>query len=487
MESIDLIVFLAYLIFILLLGFFFYKTKRSAKSFILGYGNIPNWVVSMSIFATFVSSISYLALPGSSFSSNWNPFVFSLSIPLASIMAIKFFVPIYRGMKSTSAYFYLEKRFGLWARVYASLCYILTQIVRVGTILYLLAISLNFILGWKINLVIVLTGFFVLLYSLLGGITAVLWTDAIQGIILIVGAIICLILIHLKMPDGPAQIYDVAFNDNKFSLGSFSSSLTESTFWVVFIYGVFINLQNYGVDQNYIQRYLISDSDKKAKTSALMGGLLYIPVSAFFLLIGTSLYAYFSILGGLPEEYQIMTDKVFPFFIVNHIPVGVSGLLIASIFAAGMSTISTSFNSSSTILLEDYYNRLFRKNKSERNSMIFLYTSSLIIAILSICVALAMVNAKSVLDIWWKYASILSGGMLGLFLLWVFTKTDNRSGVVGLFSVIIMIIFLTIYPIINQTEEGLAHPYLTIVLGTITIFLTGCIFKFISYLNKNHI
>ena len=479
MESIDLIVFLAYLIFILLLGFFFYKTKRSAKSFILGYGNIPNWVVSMSIFATFVSSISYLALPGSSFSSNWNPFVFSLSIPLASIMAIKFFVPIYRGMKSTSAYFYLEKRFGLWARVYASLCYILTQIVRVGTILYLLAISLNFILGWKINLVIVLTGFFVLLYSLLGGITAVLWTDAIQGIILIVGAIICLILIHLKMPDGPAQIYDVAFNDNKFSLGSFSSSLTESTFWVVFIYGVFINLQNYGVDQNYIQRYLISDSDKKAKTSALMGGLLYIPVSAFFLLIGTSLYAYFSILGGLPEEYQIMTDKVFPFFIVNHIPVGVSGLLIASIFAAGMSTISTSFNSSSTILLEDYYNRLFRKNKSERNSMIFLYTSSLIIAILSICVALAMVNAKSVLDIWWKYASILSGGMLGLFLLGVFTKTDNRSGVVGLFSGIIMIIFLTIYPIINQTEERLAHPYLTIVLGTITIFLTGCIFKLI--------
>ena len=485
MESIDLIVFLAYLIFILLLSFFFYKKKRSAKSFILGHGNIPNWVVSMSIFATFVSSISYLALPGSSFNNNWNPFVFSLSIPLASIMAIKFFVPIYRRMKSTSAYSYLENRFGLWARIYASLCYILTQIVRVGTILYLLAISLNFILGWKINMVIILTGVFVLIYSLLGGITAVLWTDAIQGIILIIGAIICLILIHLKMPNGPSQIYDIALNDDKFSLGSFSSSLTESTFWVVLIYGVFINLQNYGIDQNYIQRYLISKSDKKAKASALAGGLLYIPVSAFFLLIGTSLYAFFSVQGGLPDEYKVMSDKVFPFFIVNYIPVGVSGLLIASIFAAGMSTISTSFNSSSTILLEDYYNRLFRKNKSERNSMIFLYLSSIIIAILSVFVALAMVNAKSVLDIWWKYASILSGGMLGLFLLGVFTKTDNRSGVVGLFSGIIMIIFLTIYPVINETEEGLAHPYLTIVIGTITIFLTGSIFKLISYLNKN--
>ena len=118
--------------------------------------------------------------------------------------------------------------------------------------------------------------------------------------------------------------------------------------------------------------------------------------------------------------------------------------------------------------------------------MIFLYLSSIIIAILSVFVALAMVNAKSVLDIWWKYASILSGGMLGLFLLGVFTKTDNRSGVVGLFSGIIMIVFLTIYPVINETEEVLAHPYLTIVLGTIMIFLTGYIFQLIIYLNKNH-
>ena len=175
--------------------------------------------------------------------------------------------------------------------------------------------------------------------------------------------------------------------------------------------------------RNYIQRYLISKSDKKAKASALVGGLLYIPVSAFFLLIGTSLYAFFSVQGGLPDEYEVMTDKVFPFFIVNYIPAGVSGLLIASIFAAGMSTISTSFNSSSTILLEDYYNRLFRKNKSERNSMIFLYLSSIIIAILSVFVALAMVNAKSVLDIWWKYASILSGGMLGLSLIHISEPT----------------------------------------------------------------
>ena len=392
MESVDLIVFLAYLIFILLLSFFFYKKKPSAKSFILGHGNIPNWVVSMSIFATFVSSISYLALPGSSFNNNWNPFVFSLSIPLASIMAIIFFVPIYRRMKSTSAYSYLENRFGLWARIYASLCYILTQIVRVGTILYLLAISLNFILGWKINMVIILTGVFVLIYSLLGGITAVLWTDAIQGIILIIGAIICLILIHLKMPNGPSQIYDIAFNDDKFSLGSFSSSLTESTFWVVLIYGVFINLQNYGIYKNYIQRYLLTDSDKKAKYSAFLGGLIYVPVSALFLFIGTILYGYYQSNGLLPMEISESADKVFPYFIVNNLPVGFKGLLIASIFAAGMSTLSTSYNSSATILLIDYYNKYFNKKRVFFSQMHILYGSTIIIAILGISVALAMIN-----------------------------------------------------------------------------------------------
>ncbi len=148
--------------------------------------------------------------------------------------------------------------------------------------------------------------------------------------------------------------------------------------------------------------------------------------------------------------------------------------MIASIFAAGMSTISTSFNSTSTILLEDYYKRLIRKNKAERKSMIFLYSSTVVIAILSISVALAMINAKSVLDVWWKYASILSGGMLGLFLLGITTKsTKKNSGITGLIAGIIMILFLTLYPLFSPTKEAFVHPYLTIVLGTVVIFLVG--------------
>jgi len=156
MRIIDIVVFLIYLAGIVIFGSSFYGKNKSAASFTTGNKNIPTWVISMSIFATFVSSISYLALPGQAFQSNWNPFVFSLSLPFASYMAMKFFVPLYRSVNSPSAYTYLELRFGPWARVYASVMYLLTQLMRTGTILFLLALTLNVIAGWDIVMVIIM-------------------------------------------------------------------------------------------------------------------------------------------------------------------------------------------------------------------------------------------------------------------------------------------------------------------------------------------
>ncbi len=148
---------------------FFFRSKTS-EQFTTGGRKIPAWVVGMSIFATFVSSISFLALPGKAYSTNWNAFVFSLSIPLASLAAVKFFIPLYRQVGNVSAYYYLELRFGTWARIYASVCYILTQLMRTGAILMLLALPLNALFGWNIKTVIVITGFAVMFYSMVGGI-----------------------------------------------------------------------------------------------------------------------------------------------------------------------------------------------------------------------------------------------------------------------------------------------------------------------------
>jgi SSS family solute:Na+ symporter len=482
LPTLDLIVFIIITFGNVLFGAsFFFKNKTSGQ-FTSGGGNLPAWVVGMSIFATFVSSISFLALPGNAYSTNWNALVFSFSIPVAAIMAVKFFVPLYRGIGSISAYNYLEKRFGTWARVYASACYLLTQLMRTGAILLLLALPVNALFGFNIRTIIIVTGVAVTLYSMLGGLRAVVWTDAVQGIVLILGAVVSALVLTFSMPEGPAQIFEIATANNKFSLGSFGASLSESTFWVILIYGLFINLQNYGIDQNFVQRYMATSTDKKAKSSALFGALLYVPVSVVFFYIGTALYSYYTAQPELlpAELHQPGTgDKVFPHFIVYGLPTGITGLLIAAIFAAGMSTVSTSLNSTATIILTDYYQRYINKNASERASMTVLYLSSVVIGFLGVLIALSLVGVESVLDAWWSLASIFSGGMLGLFLLAFLSRKVRRiDAVIGVIAGVLVIVWMSLSPIYFTSENMLAfrspfHSNLTIVIGTLVIFLLG--------------
>lgn len=483
----DLVVFAIITLGNVLFGASFYFRNKTSAQFTTGGGKLPAWVVGMSIFATFVSSISFLALPGKAYMTNWNALVFSFSIPIAAILAVKFFVPLYRGLNSISAYNYLEVRFGAWARMYASVCYILTQLMRTGAILLLLALPLNALFGWDIKTIIIVTGIAVTVYSMLGGIQAVIWTDAIQGIILILGAIVCAAVLTFSMPKGPMQVFEIAAASNKFSLGSFGASLSESTFWVIIIYGLFINLQNFGIDQNFVQRYMTTGSVKEAKRSTLFGSLLYLPVSLLFFYIGTALYSYYT---AQPELLPAGTagDKVFPHFIVNVLPTGLTGLLIAAIFAAGMSTVSTSVNSTATIILSDYYKRYFNPDADEKSSMRVLYISSTIFGVLGIIISLSLVGVESILDAWWSLASIFSGGMLGLFLLaFLSKKVRNIDAVIGVIIGVIVIMWMSLSPLYFTEGNNLLafrsplHSNLTIVLGTLVIFLFGFIsLKFVK-------
>ena len=479
MTAADSIVFMLYLAGILIVGGYFYRSNKTSDAFTLGNHSIPAWVVSLSFFATFVSSISYLALPGSAYQNNWSAFTFSLSIPVAAIIAVKVFIPLYRTVQSPSAYTYLEQRFGLWARVYASTMYLLTQLMRVGTILYLMALTIQTVFSWDLAFIIASTGGIVAIYSLLGGIRAVVWTDAIQAIVLISGALICVIYLLVAMPEGPAQTIEIGLQEGKFSLGSFSWTISEPTFWVILVYGIFINLQNYGIDQNYVQRYMIAKTDSEARKSAFWGGLLYIPVSLLFLIIGSCLYAYYQIeVNPLPSELMDMSkaDQVFPYFIVNQLPQGLTGILIASIFAAGMSTISTSFNSTATVILTDFISRFNKQELTEQSRMRVLYISTLLVAISGIVIGIAMIDVKSALDAWWKLASVFSGGMLGLFLLGVFSKSKNINGAIaGTILGLCVILYLSLSDLFSSTNDNTQgiHSYLTIVIGTSVIFLVG--------------
>lgn len=478
MTVLDIIIFIIFTGGVVLFGCTFFQKKRTTDEMTAAGRSLPGWVVGMSIFATYVSSISYLAYPGKAYMSDWNAFVFSLSIPIASYFAAKYFVPFYRNLGSVSAYSFLETRFGPWARIYASTCYLLTQMARMGSILYLLALPMNALLGWDIKTIIICTSIAITFYSMLGGIKAVIWTEAIQGFILIGGALVCFFVLIFKMPEGPGQFWDIAVADHKFSLGSFGSSLTESTFWVCLIYGIFINLQNYGIDQNYVQRYLTAKDEKSAKFSALFGGYLFIPVSAVFFLIGTSLYTFYHTQPELLPA-DVTGDFVFPYFIVHQLPAGLTGLLIASIFAAGMSTIATSITSSATIIVTDYYQRFVHKSATDKQSVRMIYISNLAVGVIGIFVAIAFLQVESALDAWWALSSIFSGGMLGLFLLgYLSKKVRNIDAIIGTICGAIVVVWMSLSPIFF-TDGFLSkfrspfHANLTIVFGTIVIFLVG--------------
>ena len=476
MNAIDLIIFFVFTLGVVVFGCSFYKKDNTSAEFTQAGRSLPGWVVGMSIFATYVSSISYIGYPGKAFASNWNAFVFSLSIPIASYFAARYFVPFYRKGGSVSAYTFLEEKFGRWARLYASACYLLTQIARMGSILYLLAVPMHILMGWNLHMVIIATSVAIIIYSMLGGLKAVIWADAIQGIILIGGAVLCLAILCFSMPEGPGQVFDLAIHSpegNKFSLGAFTSDLTTSTFWVCLIYGIFINLQNYGIDQNYVQRYHAAKTDRDARFSALFGGYLFIPVSALFFLIGSALYSYYTAHTGLlPDDIAAKPDYVFPFFIVNGLPVGLRGLLIASIFAAGMSTVSTSVTSAATIILTDYYKPLVKRS-SERRDVMVLRLSSCIVGVIGIIVAIAMLSVESIIDAWWKLSSIFSGGMLGVFLLGILPRRIGRwAALIGCVAGIAVIAWISLAGLYDLPGIHL-HEYLAIVLGTTTIFIVG--------------
>lgn len=471
MRSLDLAILVAYLVGVTVFGcsFYFRKSAKGSAGFVAGGGSIPSWAIGLSIFATLVSSISFLALPAKAFAANWNALVFSFTVPLTAIVAAFAFVPLYRNLNSVSAYAFLEKRFGAWARMYGSACFLVMQTARSGVILYLLAILLNTLFGWSMPTTILAVGFATCVYSMLGGVLAVIWTDAIQSIVLITGTVLCIAVLIFTMPDGIVHAAGRMWSEGKLSLGSFSfGDWASETFWVTFIYAVFINLQNLGIDQSYTQRYISAKDRRDAVKSVCFGSFLYLPVTLCFVVIGTLLWAYYT--GrpdSFPDEIASVKDSVFPYFIVHSLPVGVTGILVAAIVAAAMSTVSSTLNSGATVIMEDWFRRYVRKDASEGACVMVLRSSTVFLGVASIAVAFAVIGVESALSTWWMLQSVLSGGMLGLFLLGCVARrvTPLQAAVstaLGVATVAWVVFFQKSF-----------HANLSIVFGTTVLFASG--------------
>jgi SSS family solute:Na+ symporter len=500
----DIVIILIYLVAMVIIGLYFSRKNKSSDQFTRASGKIPGWAIGLSIYATFLSSNTFLGVPGKAFGGNWNAFVFSISMPLAAWVASKYFVPFYRSTGEISAYTHLEKRFGPWARTYAVVCFLLTQFARMGTIFFGIALSLQALTGFSMSSIMIVIGVCIIIYTVLGGMEAVIWTEVVQGIIKTLGALLILFLVIKEIPGGFSQVLDIATKDNKMSLGSFSPNFTESTFWVILFYGFFINLNNFGMDQNYIQRYHTATSAKAAGKSVWLCVAMYVPASLLFFIIGAALYAFYQVnpdlidpvrlkvaaerLGSAATSQQITElatsfgpadygDKVLPFFMVTKVPTGLVGLIVSALLSAAMSTISSNMNASATVFTMDIYKKYFKPNVTDKQQLLSLHIATVVFGLIGLGTGLAMIGAKSLLDIWWELSGIFAGGMLGLFLLGLISRrAKNAEALTATIIGIVVILWMTFSDRISGEYSFLRNPLhknMVIVVGTLTIFLAG--------------
>lgn len=453
------------------IGYYFSKRQKNTEDYFKGGGRLPWWAVGLSIFGTSLSAITFMSIPAKAYASDWSYMLVNVGILMVVPVILYLFIPFYRKLNVTTAYEYLELRFNSLIRVICSLAFILFQVGRMGIVMYLPAIALNVITGFNIFLCIGLMGVLSLIYTMIGGIEAVVWTDALQVVILLGGAILVVIVAVFNIPEGFSGIVREAAVDSKFSLGSFDFNLKQSTLWTVLIATFFTNLTTYGTDQTMVQRYMTTGTEKQARKSVLTNAVLTIPATLLFFFVGTVLYVYYK---HNPLELSITVsdgDAILPWYIYSELPQGVVGLLISGILAAAMSTLSSSMNSAATAYVTDIHSKINHHKvdlKVAKIATMLLGAAGIFFAYL-----MATWDINSLWDEFNKILGIILGSLGGLFLLGMITRRANATGalcgIIGSIMVqLTMIHFQTVH-LLLYTTTGFVSCF---VIG----YLVSCLF-----------
>ncbi|MFK5971689.1 MAG: sodium/solute symporter [Flavobacteriaceae bacterium] len=467
--TLDTIILVLYGLIMIAMGIYFLRKTKTSEEFMVAGRGIPAWAAGIAVMSAYTSSISYIAVPGKAFDDNWHPLIFALTALPVTWFVTKYVIPHYRKHKIISVYKYLEDKIGSWGRVYASLSFVLFMIGRTAVILYLASLLLTSFIDVDIKTLILIIGVLTIAYTLMGGMEAVIWTDVMQSIIMIGGLLFSAYILTTEVFSKPDFLIQKAFDASKFSLGDSSFSLSNRTIWVMIIYGVTENVRNLMADQNYTQKYSSVATEKQAKRSVWIAMLIYVPLTAIFLYIGTAMFAFYSGSGHVLDPSILRGDQVFPFFIANELPVGLKGLIIAAILAASMSTVDSALNSSATVLYLDYYKKYFRPNASEKSSISFLRWTTVVWGLLGILFSFLLINAESALDIWWQISGIFGGGILGLFLLAIFNvKIKRWQGIVSVLFSILIIIWGTFLRDLPPSLDWLECGVDSIIIGAIS-------------------
>jgi len=412
-----------YMAALLAMGFYFSKREKTTGDFFLAGKRIPWWAAGLSIYGTQLSAITFMAIPAATFRLDCVPYVANLTIICIAPFVVYLYLPFFSRLNVTTAYEYLEKRFNVAVRLWSSTSFILYQLGRMAVVVLLPALALSAVTGIDTTLCIVIMGVLCTFYTVLGGIEAVIWTDVLQVVVLLGGAILSFFVIAGKVEGGFAGIISIAQESGKLRVANLTWDHTVMALYIVFFGNFLGNLVPYTTDQAVVQRYLTVKDEKAARRAIWTSAIMTVPGSIIFFGIGVALFAFYR---GSPEllDPGLNNNAIFPLFIKQQLPAGIAGLVIAGVFAAAMSSLDSSMNSVATAVTTDFYRR-FNPDAPDRTCLKLARYVTVILGALGTGAALLLAEFQSTQNLWFTFTKIMGligGSLAGIFLLAIFTK-----------------------------------------------------------------
>ena len=426
-----------YALFMVGMACFFIFKKKDENDYFRGGNRIPWYVAGMSIFATMLSSITFIAIPTQAYLSDWRYFPMAICIFAIAPVAIYYYLPFFCRLGITSAYEYLEKRFNLGVRLFGSAAFVVFMVCRVAVVTLLPAIALNAVTGVSIDACILICGILTMIYCSLGGLEAVIWSDFVQGVVLLGGALAVLIILIMKTGapgEHVSTFWNVATAYHKTTMWDFRWILSQPVLWVVLVQGVVSNLSSYTSDQCVIQRYIATPDENATKRSIWFNGVMSVLASIIFYGIGTALFTHYHTNPAMMDVTMPKSDSVFPIFMAVELPWWLAGLVIAAIFAATISTLSANLSSASTAVVTDFIKR-FKADIPGKAQIRAGQICTYVVGVLGIMAALTLsrMESRALFDNFQEFIAMLTAGLTGLFFMGVFMpRVKGLAAVIGL-------------------------------------------------------
>lgn len=466
--NLDYAILFGYLIATVLFGILIGRGQKNTGDYFLGGKRLPWWAICGSIVATETSTLTFIGIPALAYAGNMVFLQVAIGYVIGRILVSIFLIPAYFRGELHTAYQLLRTRFGQGARSVAAAVFLVTRSLADGVRLFATGLVLSEITHLSDIWAVALIGIFTVIYTYYGGIVSVVWNDVIQLLIYLAGALIAFYIILTQIPGGWAEIVSVAQPSGKFQIFDLGLSLSVPyTFWAGLVGGAFLTFATHGTDQMMVQRYLACGDKRSSQVALIVSGVVVLLQFALFLVIGVMLFAFYQHFPLGRELTQ--TDRIFPIFIIEEIPPGITGIIIAAIFAAAMSTLSSSLNSLSSSSVNDFYRTYFNREASESH---YLNVSRLLTlawgAVLTVISMLAR-NVTSVLEAGLTIASITMGSLLGIFLLGIWTRrTDQRSAVIGMLAGIVAMLAVHLSGAVAWTWYTLIGTTVTFAVGLLS-------------------